>query len=159
MPYAPEAPEAKGVMFDICGDRTLAYMNFENNTLSIIFDDGNTTVGEKLYGYSVDFTVEGNYDLLAEIIDTSGGIELTFNDETLRYTGVQIADILSHTADRKAIRRDIILAILEKIKNTGFQKEDFLYIIENSKTNLTVPDCYYWADYIKEICGNVQMIN
>jgi hypothetical protein len=159
IPYTQSAPESKGIMFDICGDRSLAFINFEAGTLNIAFDVGETKKGDKLYGYTVDYTIESDYELLAYIIDIAGGIDLTFNDETLRYTGVQVTDILTHTADRKDLRRQVITAILKKIKNTGFQKEDFLYIIENSKTNLTIPDCYYWSDYIKTICNNMQIIN
>lgn len=42
VPYYPEAPESAGVMFDICGDRTLCYMNFEDGSLNILFDTDKT---------------------------------------------------------------------------------------------------------------------
>ena len=140
VPYYPEAPESAGVMFDICGDQTLCYMNFEDGSLNILFDTEQTAVGDTLYGYSVDYLIEGDYDLLSVIIDIAG-------------------DILSRTTDREELRRKIISKIIEKIRETGFQKADFLYIIENSNTNLTVPDCYYWSDYITDLCTNARIIN
>ena len=159
VPYYTAAPENAGVMFDICGDRTLCYMDFEKNTLSLIFDNADIKAGEKLYGYTVDYVVNGDYDLLGGIIDIIGGIELELENEVLRYTGVQITDVLSRTANRETLRRKIIPEILKKTEENGFQKEDFLYIIENSDTNLTVPDCYYWSDYIKTLCRNAKIIN
>jgi len=92
-------------------------------------------------------------------VDILGGIEMSDGEEVLRYTGVQISDMLSRNADSDAISREIILKLVEKIEKTGFQNEDFLYIIENSNTDLTVPDCYYWPEYISAICGNVQIVN
>lgn len=159
VPYYPEAPESAGVMFDICGDRTLCYMNFEDGSLNILFDTEETAVGDTLYGYSVDYLIEGDYDLLSGIIDIAGGIEMENGEEVLRFTGVQVTDILSRTTDREELRRKIIPKIIEKIRETGFQKADFLYIIENSNTNLTVPDCYYWSDYITDLCTNARIIN
>ncbi len=159
VPYYPESPENKGVMFEICGERVLFFLNFENSSLSVLFDDSETPLGGKLYGYSVDYKVTGDYDLLAGIIDIAGGIELETEKEVLRYTGVQITDILSRETEREELIRQIILVLTEKISKMGFQKKDFLYIIENSETNLTVPDCYYWSEYINKLCSNVKIIN
>ena len=127
--------------------------------MNILFDTEQTAVGDTLYGYSVDYLIEGDYDLLSGIIDIAGGIEMENGEEVLRFTGVQVTDILSRTTDREELRRKIISKIIEKIRETGFQKADFLYIIENSNTNLTVPDCYYWSDYITDLCTNARIIN
>ena len=159
VPYYNSTPENAGVMFDICSDRVLFYMDFEKNNMRVIFDPKITSIGANLYGYSVDYTISGNYDLLGYIIDVMGGIELESEEEILRYTGVQIADMLSKTADTNELSRKIISKLLEKIGEKGFGKENFLYIIENSETNLTVPDCYYWSDYMKSICRNATVIN
>lgn len=159
VPYYQSAPDNKGVMFDISGERCLFYMDFERRQLTVIYDDNNTPLGGYLYGYTVDYEIEGDYDLLAGIIDILGGLELENEEGILRYTGVQVTDILMHTADNENFIRDIVSEILHKVSKNGFGNEDFLYIIENSKTNLTVPDCYYWRDYISEICSNVQIAN
>lgn len=159
VPYYESVPENKGVVFDICGDRTLCYMDFKKKSLKIILDDKQTRVGERLLGYKADYEVQANYSILEKIIDTVGGINLTQNGEALRYTGVQITDILSKTNDRTALRYEIITQIVDKIKETGFEKTDFLYIIENSKTKLTVPDCYFWSDHIKELSINTEFLN
>lgn len=159
IPYYKSVPENTGILFDICGDRTLCYMDFEKGSMNLIFDTGSALVGERLYGYKINYTVNGDYSLLAGIIDIIGGIELESEGELLRHTGVQITDILSKTYDRKDLRLKIITKIIEKVSEKGFQKKDFLYIIENSETNLTVPDSYYWSEHIKVVCGEVKIIS
>lgn len=159
IPYYNPIPENKGIMFDIYGDRTLIYMNFEEETITAVFDNKNTQVGENLYGYSVDYFVEGNYDLLAGIINIAEGINLDISGENLRYTGVQVTDLLSRTDNKTELKRELITKILEKLKSTGFSREDFLFLIENSKTTLTIPDCYDWSDYIGDLCKNFKILN
>lgn len=159
IPYYNPIPENKGIMFDIYGDRTLIYMNFEEETITAVFDYKNTTIGEKLYGYSVDYLVEGDYDLLAGIINMAEGITLNISGENLRYTGVQVIDLLSRTDDNRDLKKIIIEQIFAKLKTTGFSREDFLFLIENSKTTLTVPDCYHWSDYIVDLCKNFKILN
>lgn len=159
VPYYNPIPENKGIMFDIYGDRTLCYMNFHENTLTIVFDNYNTPVGEKLFGYSVDFLVEGNYDLLSGIINIAEGITLNLSGEDLRYTGVQVVDAIRQTDNKNELKLKIIEQILTNLKTTGFSRNDFLFLIENSKTTLTVPDCYYWSDYIEDLCKNFKILN
>lgn len=159
VPYVQSAPESVGVNFLMGGRGILAYMNFSERQLSIVFDDKGISTGGILYGYSVDYTVDSNLDLLAGIIDILGGIELENGDEILRYTGVQISDKLSRDANSGELIRQIIFKIAKKIEETGFPNDVFLYIIENSDTDLTMPICYFWAEYIPLLCRNVQIVN
>ena len=46
---------------------------------------------------------------------------------------------------------------LEKISENGFSKDDFSYIIEYGNTDLTVPVCYDWEKYIKQMCSSVNI--
>lgn len=159
VPYYSTVPDNAGVMFDICADRILCYMDFEKNLMNIVFDSKNIQIGENLYGYPVDYMINGNYDLISYLVDAVGGIEMETEEEILRFTGVQIEDMLSRTAETEELYREIIPEILKKVYENGLEKEDFLYIIENSETNLTMPDCYYWPDYIKSLCKNAIIVN
>lgn len=159
VPYYQALPDNKGILFDICGDRLLFYLNFEDKNIRIMFDHSDSKAGDTLMGYPVNFVVNGDYNLLAGIIDCVGGVEIHLANETLRHTGVQVSDILSRTTHREDIIREIILSFFKKIQKNGFQKSDFLYIIENSDTNLTVPDCYHWSDYAKELSSDIKIIN
>ena len=57
------------------------------------------------------------------------------------------------------IEKQIIKSIIETVAKNGFHKKDFLVIIENSETNLTVPNCYDWENYIGKLCKNTFFIN
>lgn len=159
VPYSAGEPENAGVLLDISGDRTLFYFNFEDKTLSAVLINGDAAQGDMYFGYPVNYTVEGDYGLVAGIIDRIGGIELTENGETLRLTGVQATDILTTTVDSKNEKREIISAAFLQIAKSGFEKDCFVYIIENSKTDITVPDCYRWNEYMSELCRSGGIVN
>ena len=101
--------------------------------------------------------MSGDYTLVAGIVDAVGGIELEYGDEELFYTGVQVENILTSKIIDTDTRAEIIEKILSKIAKNGFFREDFLYLTENSETNLTVPDCYYWQDFISDVCKTVRI--
>lgn len=155
VPYS-YLPENAGLMFDFSGKKTYIYLDFDKNSVSVIFTD---TDEDTIYGFPVDYTVEADYNLLGGIVDAVGGIDLAINNEPLTYTGVQIVQVLSTTPVADDLRSEIVSEILYKISQNGFLREDFLYIIENSNTNLTVPDCYYWQDSLKSLCKTVRIIN
>ncbi len=158
VPYEFAPPENAGIMFEFCGDRTFVYLNFENEEMKIVFPlsgDSEDTV----YGYSVDYTVKGDYYLLAEIIDAADGIELQSDDGKYRYTGVQIAELLSNTVDTEELKRNIITALAGKTADFGIDENVFYDIIKKGDTNLTVPDCHRWAEYLSLLCKNCTVVN
>ncbi len=159
VPYYSQQIEPCGVMFDFLGDRTYFYLDFEAEDLSIIYVGENDIENDEIYGYPIDFTVSADYSLLSYIVDAVGGINLQINEETLSFTGVQIAEIMETTAQRSELIRNITEQIILLISKQGFDREHILYIIENSETDLTVPDCYYWSEYIKEVCILPRIIN
>ena len=118
VPYTFPEPSGKGIMFDICGEKTFAYFDFEDKKLKIIippYDD----FTDEIYGYSIDFTVETDYSFVAALVDYAGGIELENDGKTERYTGVQISELLSRTVESEELRRSIITAIMKKISDTS----------------------------------------
>ncbi len=138
-----------GIMFSIEDAKTFVYLDFSEKSVKVIMP-----YSLKENDYPIDFTVDSNYSLLSGIIDIIGGIELT-EDNNLIYTGIQVVEILTDSPDDNELKREIVEKILSKISKRGFSRQDFLYITENSKTNLTVPKFYYWQDSISEICQNV----
>lgn len=157
VPYYSAVPESAGVLLEICGSRTLYYLDFEQKILTVIRSDTEPE-GEEIFGYSIDYTVSGDYSLVSGIVDLLGGIDLELDGSALSLTGVQVKELLDTTADSDALKKSIAEKIILKSSENGFKKEDFLYIIENSETDLTVPVCYYWSDYMKELCANARYI-
>lgn len=151
-------PDNTGLVFDICSHKSLFFLDFEQKVLSVIFSD-DATEDFGYYGYSAEFVVEGDYAFVGGIVDLVGGIDYVSEEGEESLTGIQVEELLSTTPDLSEIRTLIIEQIASKISKNGFTKEDFLYIIENSNTDLTVPDCYYWSEYIEDMCFNLRFIN
>ncbi len=161
IPYYEETPSAVGLLF--CfeeGGSVFLNLDFdENETRVLLLPNGANDTDVTAYGYTVFKTVKTDYECLSSVIDRLGGIELS--DDTLgrlRYTGVQVTETLSHTA-AEDIRREIISAVLEKIKAGAFTKEILVYIIENSDTSLSFPDAYGWLPHLQDIATDLQFIN
>lgn len=159
VPYSSPLPENSGILLDINSSRTFFYLDFEEEKLSVIIPQDGYIITDKLFGYPVNYHIQADYSFMADIIDFIDGIELPAENELLRYTGVQVVEMLAAAEDPAQLKREIISAVLQKISENGFERDGFLYIIENSKTNLTVPDCYYWSDHIADLCRNGGIIN
>lgn len=158
VPYSFSAPENRGIMLDVCGSLTFFYLDFEDERLTVIIPP-ETEYEEEIFGYPIDFTVKTDYGFVASAVDSADGIELNINGETLRFTGVQVADILSRTVDTSELKRQIITALLKKIGENGIDSEFFTFLVDSTDTDITVPDCYYWGKYITKLCKNGGIIN
>jgi len=158
VPYS-SVPENTGVLFDIAGSAALFYLDFEGETVSIIYGDNALEYDTEIYGYPIDYTVNADYSLITHIVDSIGGIDLLISGEQLTLTGVQVTELLTTTTESQELSRNITEKIIERISQNGFLRQDLLYIIENSETNLTVPDCYYWSDNLQRLCKNSRVIN
>ena len=157
IPYK-KTPSNCGVSFVFENDSAcILYLDFKKTCINVIdipeFD-------EKIYlynGFTNDYQIYFTDELLCGIIDRIGGIDLTFEEETLRYTGSQVIEYLLKDNTNK-VKRQIISQIFEKISKNDFSKDDFVYIIENSKTNLRLIDCIYWIGYLKDMSATVNFI-
>ncbi len=159
VPYYSEEPENVGIMFELGGRKTYCFLDFYYKKLNVIFNAESFDVEDSIMGYPIDYSIKLDDEVYAIIIDCVGGIELESEEGVLRYTGVQITDMMTYSTEYKSLEREIIRKIIQKIGENGFKKQDFFYIIENSDTTLTVPVCYYWTDYIKEICSSLNEVN
>lgn len=157
VPYYDYVPQNTGLLFSVLDNKTLAYLDFENESLRICFVDGDISQNS-VYGYDIDYEIESDLGLVAEIVDILGGIDLDIDGETLNYTGTQIKEILERNTD-DILEQQIIKCIIRAVGNNGFTKNDFLAVIENSETNLTMPDCYDWENYIDKLCKNAVFVN
>ncbi len=160
VPYYESTPDDCGVLIEF-PDETgcVVYFDFSKTGITAIFTDDVSNVGKSFRGYSVDYTLCADYELLSGIIDRSGGIDLNIKNELLRYTGVQIIDLLAGIGDPTSIRASIAKAIFKSISENGVTKEDIVYIIENSETDLSVPICLSWPEHLKDMCKNASVIN
>ena len=158
VPYYQETPQNSGILFEIHGEKTFLYLDFENGKISAILYPYYNEEDDNIYGYTIDYKINTSLDFIADLVDYLEGIDLRINNETLRYTGVQVADIILE--DKEKIHKlNIIKSILQKISKNGMGKDMLLHIVETSETNLTVPDFYLWPEYLKNISGNLQIVD
>lgn len=158
VPYA-RTPENKNLVFVFADDSALlVHLDFDSMGIRLIDIDEFDTNITNYTGYNVDYTIKTDYRLIEGIVDRVGGINLNTNNEMLRYTGVQVVDLISYGCDN-TLKRQIINAVFEQIAQNSFSKDDFVYIIENGKTNLLIIDCIYWVDYIKEMSRRINYVN
>lgn len=157
-PYAAKLENA-GVLFKMNDSCVYFFLDFEKEFLNLIYIQKDYKIETDVYGYPIDYTINADYDVLVDIIDSVDGIDLELSEENLTYTGVQVKEILTTTVDNEQLKREITEKTIEKIAKYGFLRQDFFSIIENSETNLTIPECYYWSDNIQKLCKNLRVIN
>ena len=158
--YNTDLPDSAGFLFNFYGGGGV-FINFDffsEKTAVIIFEDNAEAAEILQYGYIADNVLQADYTFLAEFIDLYGGLELRNDGEDERYTGVQIADMLSHSTG-KTLKRQIIGGVLDKILKNGFTKEHLLFIIENTETDLNYPDGYILIDNLRYPLKNIYFVN
>lgn len=160
IPYTQSAPDDCGVLVAFPDESgCLVYFDFTKSSITTLFCDDVDSVQKEYKGYSVDYNLEADYELLSGIIDRCGGIDLKITENVLRYTGFQITDFLSTKADTREIRAVIAKAVFKTIAENGIDTELLVYVIENSNTDLSVPICLNWHEYLKDMCQNATVIN
>ncbi|MBO4693182.1 MAG: hypothetical protein J5659_02150 [Clostridia bacterium] len=158
IPYY-ENQESCGIMFLFpSGNRMLFFLDFDEEILYIIniYDDYGES--DNYVGYSVDYTCEIDYYTLSMLFDRLGGIDLSVDDGTYRLSGIQICDLLcSNESDD--FYYEVICAVCSRISDTGLNNDDFLFIVSNCNTDLTMPVCLYWSKYVKHLFTNAVFVN
>ncbi len=158
VPYE-RLPQNAGVAFTFDdGSAILAHLDFEDECIRLLSIDDFEGDSVSYSGYFADYTVEVSYSLVSGIIDRVGGINLNLGEESLRYTGSQVVELISKGYD-SGLKREILLKIFEQISKNAFSKDDLVYIIENSKSNLSIIDCLYWLEYLKKMSSKISFVN
>lgn len=153
IPYSKKQPDDAGILFSFPDDRAyLLFLDFGKEKAFVAIIDEYKKGKTEYFGYDVSYTLNADFDFLAGIIDRLGGIELELFYEKLRYTGIQVIELIALETDTDILMRKIVSAILIKISENGLNNDDLIYITEHTDTNLTIPDCYYWLDYISVMC-------
>ncbi len=158
-PYRFSEPEDKGVLVNCGGRQVFFYLDFTDSRLTVVFPPDGQEKTDPVYGYPVNYAVTAGDALLSAVIDDVDGIELEIDGEPLRYTGVQVTEMLSYMAEPRETERAVLAALFEKIAQNGLDREQFLKWLESAETDLTVPDCYFWSEYLDTLCQNAQFVN
>ncbi|MBR4910345.1 MAG: hypothetical protein IKZ47_03360 [Clostridia bacterium] len=135
------------------GDKLTILLDFYEEIAYIVYiNNFNDSLGEYTnYPESYDFNID--FDLFSAIVDRLGGVDIETDDGTFRFTGVQVCDIMAGSQDTE-IRREVIRDIVKRVSNRGFSEDDFVCLIENSGSALSLPTCIHWQKYLKSIFKN-----
>ena len=104
--------------------------------------------------------LEVGYSEFSKIIDRFGGVELSIpfickgvDNLPRRYTGSQISAVLKSRDipenDKNSLITDVIVNIFKNISVLGLWEEDFEYIINMSKSNISVVDYHNTVKYLQ----------
>lgn len=157
VPYTQEKPQNAGILFDINGEETFFFLNFEECNITVALNP-EEPINNEIYGYSLDYKITANSDLLSEITDYLNGLELTILGQDYRYTGQQIKALIE-SDNTKRLRYKIIDDIFNRIVSNGVATDFFGLIIKKSETNLNLVDCYFWSEYLTELSKNLHYID
>ena len=157
VPYSQTLSENKGILFNCSNEKFFLYLDFLENKLVVSLTP-EISSNSNIYGYSHDYTINGDSTVINNIIDCVGGVELIYEDTKLRYTGLQVNQLLKRSHS-KELRRDIISKVSEKIVTYGIGNEFFSGILNNSITELKFSECCLWRDYLPQLCENIIFID
>ena len=157
VPYTQEKPQNAGILFNINGEETFFFLNFEECNITVALNP-EEPINNEIFGYSLDYKITANSDLMSEITDYLNGLELTILGEDYRYTGQQIKALIE-SDNTKRLRYKIIDAIFNRIVSNGVATDFFSLIIKKSETNLNLVDCYFWSEYLTELSKNLRYID
>lgn len=157
IPYTFSPPEDRGLLFNLAGNSVFVQLDFSSSRLRLIIGTGDE-LNPEVYGYRADYEICGSLTVFALLTDDAGGIELENGGETVRYTGVQAAELLARTEDPEW-HREITAALICAIAENGLSETTCNKIVAQSETQLTVPECCRWHEYISEMCENAEFIN
>ena len=147
VPYS-SIPQSAAILLKLPQNNILFELDFANTLL-------NVTVNYEGECPTEGYTVTADESLIAGIIDRIGGIEFSDGKEVLRHTGIQVIQMIySSFGSSEELKLTVLKAFIEKVSQTGLTRKDFIYIIENSETDLTVPDCFYWSEHMDKLCEN-----
>ena len=158
VPYY-ELPDNCGLRFFMPGGQEIIFfLDFTEEISYIININDKNGLKGSYAGYTLDYDFTLDYSVLSELFDRLGGLDLKSDDGVLRFTGVQVCDRLC-TDNSEEFSFEVVCAVCERIAKNGFSGDDFVYLLENSDTRLTVPVCIYWQPHLEKMFANAVFVN
>ena len=157
VPYSQTLTQNKGVLLTCNSEKIFLYLDFLENKLVVSLNP-EPSKDNKIYGYTHDYTLKGDNTLITNIIDDLGGVEILIEDTKLRYTGLQVTELLKQS-NSETLRREIIVDACGKIAEYGIGNDFFSTLVNDSETELKFSECYLWREYLPQLCANLHFID
>ena len=148
-------PKSRGLFFiDGRGGGAFVFLDFENITTSVYLFPEKATLEVLKLPFTTDFTFHITDVFLGRFCDRLGGIEMEGENGGKRlYFSAALAEFCGQNPDTDKMQK-ISSAFFEKISKTGLSSEDFMFIIEETKSDLSYTVCYDWIGRLEEMLLN-----
>ena len=135
------------------GEGALLYLNFHDIVLQTHLLDTDAEQRANKLGFIIDYKMELTNEFLCSLSDRIGGIEITKDGETFKYFGSSLNQLLEEppTFDNISV---ISEAFFEKFAKMDLSAADFMFIMENTNTDLDYDIYSEWADFLPELICN-----
>lgn len=162
VPYSNEGfvPQNRTVLFTFPDNYSVALdLQFDKKFVNAMVLPDTKKETAEIYGFKITDSAKCDYSFIMDFIDHIGGIDLNLTGETLRYTGVQVCNLIASNLGNTGIRAQILEAVFVKISKNGFSSEALSCIIEETDTSLSTPACYGWDEWIPKVCISFNIVN
>lgn len=136
------------------GSGALLYLDFEKGGITAELYNDHAREQAISSRFPVNYTLQADADFLTRFCDRIGGIDLSEGGGKRRYFSAGLRQKLSEKTDSEG-RAEIISAFFERIAKMGLSSGDFMFIIEETKTNLSYPVCYGWVNDFATLAQNI----
>ncbi len=147
-------PQNCGIFIDLPFGKSFYYLDFKENEIKSFFTEASVAVGGKCCGYRVDYIIKGEDLLLKKIVDAVGGTDLTKDGVIMHFSGDMALSEIESAVNKQEILKNIAESAFKSIAQNGIKRDDIIGFLEYAETNLTVPDFYYWPDFLKLMAAN-----
>ena len=152
--YSEEIPSA--TLLFVFSDTSGLLINFDFSELYTnyyVFSE-NATEKAAALPYQIDYSFYPEEDFLPRLADRLGGVEIEGEKGEKRlYFSAAVKEFCEKglTEENRIILVD---SFFDKIAKMGLSSEDFMFIIEVGKGNISYSVCYDWISYIKTMFSN-----
>lgn len=139
-------PDSSGLLIDF---------DFTSLISSCYLFSGNAEEEAAALPYQIDYTFYPEKDFLPRLADRLGGVEIVSEKGEKRlYFSAAVSEFCEKglTEENRIILVD---SFFDKIAKMGLSSEDFMFIIEKGKGNISYSVCYDWIPHIKTMFLNV----
>ena len=149
-------PPSRGLLFlGEDGSGVFVFLDFSSISTYLYIFPEEAEKNTELLPYVTDGVFYLKGDFLPRLADRLGGIEMA--DETGEKSLYFSSSVMAFCEEKLTYNKMLQLCIsfFEKIAKTGLSSEDFMFIIEETDSNISYSVCYDWIPHIKEMLCNV----
>lgn len=104
-----------------------------------------------------DYSLCADRQTCAAAIDRFGGLILTVDGVEQRYTGVQVTELAACAEDPELFFADCLHAFCNAVAGQGISQADLVWLFSNCETDLNLPLCFSWPDFLSRAMNDTEI--